>query len=303
MIPFGVSREIVQSPRQKRRAMTVGIGAICNQKTLPGAIMLGVDLRVTYTAKDVVLGKHDLTSKLFQLPYGFCAAVAGTMPFCETLISLLWAHMEELAPVSQNLQLEHIKNAATNAGDQILFSLFDKELVNELGMTRNEWIDRQSDPKLQADGRTLLAKINHDASCLIAGFIRSSPVLIRMIGKNVPEEIVSHSAIGIGAIFALQKMAVRTQGPYCSIQRTALAVSEGLRYARTKGRGYVGPPANCFVLEPGIARQFDPQSAVLRGWSRTIKRSATEVLDSEVCRTEFRQILTEVSKPATQSTS
>ncbi len=265
--------------------------------------MLGLDLRVTYTAQNVVLGKHDLTSKLFQLPFGFCGAVAGTMPHCEMLISFLWEYMEKLASVSSHLQLDHIVFAARNASEKIVLSLFDRALVNKLGMTRNEWIDRQSDSALKSDGRTLLSTINPDASCLIAGFIRSSPVLIRLVGKNSPEEIVGHSAIGIGAKFALEKLSIRTQGPYCSIQRTALAFSEGLRYARRMSDGYVGPPANCLVLEPGAARQFNPQSEILRKWSKTIKRSKTDILDSNEYWKEFRTILVDIPKYSRRPTS
>jgi hypothetical protein len=304
VIPFGAGAEYVETPRHRARGtMTVGIGSICNHRRIPGAIMLGLDMRVTYTTQNVVLGKHDLTSKLFDLPFGFSGVVAGTMPHCETLISFLCEYLKNPAISLDDLQLDHIVFAARHAGEQIVLSLFDRALVNKLGMTRNEWIDRQSDSNLKSDGRALLAKVNPDVSCLIAGFIRSGPVLIRVVGKNLPEEIVSHSAIGIGAKFALEKLSARAQGPYCSIQRTALAFSEGLRYAKRKSDGYVGPPANCLVIEPGSFRQFAPQSELLRKWSRDIKISKTEVLDSEEYWKEFCQILTVVPRFSRQATS
>lgn len=264
--------------------------------------MLGVDLRTTYKARDIVLGKHDLTSKIFGLPLGFQAVVAGTIPLCERLISFLWDGMERVGrEVSGPLQLDHIVFAARNATEQIVLSLFDNALVNQLGMTRNEWIDRQSDSTLKIEGRALLEKINPDASCLIAGFLRGSPVLIRIVGKNPPDEVVSHTAIGIGAIYALEKLAARTQGPYCSIQRTALAMSEGLRYARRKCDGFVGPPANCLILEPELIRQFNPQSKLLIEWGRTVRNSRTNSLDSEEFWKQFSQILAEAPRFSRQS--
>lgn len=281
--------------------MTVCIGAMCNNTRNPPAIMLGVDTRITYMAKERILGKHDLTSKSFQLPFGFCGIVAGTVPDCETLISYLWEYMEKLNSIVDQLQLDHIVFAARNASEQVLLSLFDRELVNKLGMTRNEWIDRQEMASLKEDGRNVLKLVKPDMACLIAGFLRGSPVLIRLVGKNKPEEIPSHTAIGIGAKFALQKLALRTQGPYCSIQRTALGFSEALRHARRQSKGLVGPPAYCLVLQPGFARQFDPKSDVLRKWSRDIKPQNTEALDSDEHWKEFCPLLSEVPRPPMRS--
>jgi hypothetical protein len=297
--------EIVESPPRPRKAMTVCIGAICEEKRNPGAIMLGVDLRITYTSQGgTIHGKHDLSSKVFSLPYGFSAVVAGTMPRCQTLISFLYDYMENLAPVSENLQLDHISFCAKRASEQVTLSIFERALVNNLGMTRLEWVERQSNIPLREDGRNLLAKINPDANCLIAGFIRSRPVLIRVMGKQVPEEITSHSAIGIGAKYALQKLAKRRQGPYCSMQRTALALSEGLRYARKMSGGFVGPPAHCLILRPEMAAvQFNPQADLLRRWSRATKAKDTDSLDSEEYRGEFSKILVEVPQLTKQSAS
>lgn len=281
--------------------MTVCIGSICNMEKIPGAIMLGLDLRITYTMNGMVLGKHDLTSKFFELPYGFSGLVAGTIPRCEFLISWLWESMSKLAPVSENLQVDHIVGAARNATNQLMLSLFDRELVNKFGMTRNEWIDRHSDAVLKLEGRELLRKINPDVSCLVAGFIRSTPVLLRLAGKNPPEEIVSHTAIGIGAKFAMEKLAIRMQGPYCSIQRTALAFSEALRFAKKKCDGYVGPPAHCFVVEPELRTQFDSQSPILREWSKAIKPKNTDKLDGDEYWDKFRPLLLPVERVSRQS--
>lgn len=281
--------------------MTVCVGALCNNKKTPSAIMLGVDTRITYTSKAVVLGKHDLTSKMFQLPFGFAGAVAGTVPLCEMLISWLWEGMEKLSAISGELQLDHIVFAARNASEQILLSLFDRALVNELGMTRNEWIDRQSDLSLKEDGRAVLKRIKPDVACLVAGFLRGNPVLIRLVGKQPPEEIPSHTAIGIGARFALQKLALRQQGPYCSIQRTGLGFSEALRHAKRKSGGYVGPPAYCVVIQPNLARQFDPKSSVLRRWSKEIKPKNSEALDDDKYWNEFSPLLEEIPRKPRQS--
>jgi hypothetical protein len=301
MTLFGAGTDYVEAPRQLRDKMTVCIGSICNMKKSPGAIMLGLDMRVTHTMNGIALLKHDLTSKLFDLPYGFIGVVAGYMPHCETLISYVWDYMEKLAAVRGDLQLDHIVFAARNASEQLLLSLFDRELVNKFGITRNEWIDRQSDAVLKMEGRVLLSKIRPDASCLVGGFLQSRPVLIRLVGKNAPDEIVGHCAIGIGAKFALQKLATRMQGPYCSIQRTALAFSEALRFAKRKSDGFVGPPAHCLVLEPALLSHFDSQSPVLREWSRTIKASMTDNLDDDECWEKFRHLLEPVPKLVRQS--
>lgn len=220
------------------------------------------------------------------------------MPHCERLISFLNDNMGKLSSLDPaDLRLDHIVNCLRNASEEVLLFFFDRELVNKLGMRRNEWIDRQSDVALKMEGQGLLQGINLDVSCLIAGFLSGQPMLLRSVGKNVVEEIVSHAAVGIGAQFALQKLASRTQGPYCSIQRTALGFSEALRYAKRMSRGLVGHPAFCAVLEPGgLVSQFDSQSGVLRNWSKVIKASRTDLLDSDKYWEEFRPLLEPVSK-------
>jgi hypothetical protein len=277
--------------------MTLCIGGLCNQKRKLGGIVLGLDMRMTYEAQDKVVAKHDLTSKLFQLPFGFAGAVAGTFSGCERFISFLWEYMEQVSAALAGgpLEVDHIDYAAKRAQWQVILSLFENKLVTELGLTRKEWLDRSADRILKLEGRALLKKIEPDVSCLIAGFLPKCPVLIRIAGKHPPEEIVSHSTIGFGSKFAIKKLAARQQGPYCSIQRTALAVSEALRYARTKTK-YVGPPAHCVVLEPGLARQFDPNAKLLRRWSKIIKNKDSEKLDSDEYWNEFSPLLSPISR-------
>jgi hypothetical protein len=255
-----------------------------------------LDRRATYTAGNIVQGKHDLVSKLFQLPYGFCAAVAGTLPICERFISYLWEYMEQLEQVSGPIQLDHIVGATKRAQWQIILTHFDQELVNKLGLTRNEWLDRHANATLRLEGRALLKNIKPAFACLIAGFLPRSSVLMRVVQNNVPEEIVSHSAIGSGALFAMQKLADRTQGPYCTIQRTGLGVSEALRYAKRKNSPYVGPPSHCVVLEPNEARQFDSNAELLRRWRKTIRDKKSDELDSEKYWKEFAPLLTPIPR-------
>lgn len=303
MSPFGAGVDRIEVPRWAGTDMTVCIGAICNQKRSPSAIMLGMDIRISYTRNGTVVGKHDLTSKWFQLPFGFSGAIAGTVPDCERFISYLWEYMTQACSDPSTLQLDHIVIAARNANEKIVLSMFDAALVNKLGMTRNEWIDRQSDQVLKMEGRQLLHRINPDSSCLIAGFAQGHPVLLRIVGKNPPEEIPSHSAIGIGAAFAMEKLSARTQSPYCSIQRSGLAFTEALCNARRKSGGFVGPPAHCVVLQPGIARQFDTESEVLRKWGKTVKNKDTHMLDGDEYWEEFRKILIDIPRPSKQSDS
>jgi hypothetical protein len=299
-----VTRESFEvPPRRAGRDVTVCVGCLCNQKRRLGAIVLGLDRRVTYMAGATIVGKHDLTSKLFQLPFGFAGAVAGTVPDCERFISFLWEYMEQLKDVAPPIQLDHIHHVVQHAQFQVILSQFENALVTKLGLTRQEWLDRRSDTGLRLEGRELLKKIKPDFSCLIAGFLERCPVLMRVVRNNPAEEIVSHSAIGIGARFAMEKLASRTQGPYCTIQRTALALSEALRYAKRKSRPYVGPPAYCVVLEPGEGRQFDPQSTILREWSKTIKAKNTEVLDGDEYWNQFSPILVPIPRKTKQPVS
>jgi hypothetical protein len=256
-------------------------------------------------AGSTVLGKHDLVSKLFNLPFDFQGVVAGTTPICERFISFLCEYMtQQLVAIPGALQLDHITYVSKNAQWQVILSLFEHKLVTELGLTRNEWLDRHSNSTLRLEGRILLKKVQPDFSCLIAGFLESGPVLLRIVRNNPLEEIPTHSAIGYGASFALKKLAARTQGPYCSIQRTALAISEALRYSRRKSRPYVGPPAYCVVLEPNQVRQFDPNAELLRRWSKNIKNKNTETLDSEDYWKEFLPLLSTIPRtpklPASQ---
>lgn len=271
--------------------MTVGIGCICGQKSKPGAIALGLDTRMTYIAGTAVVGKHDQTSKLFSLPFGFLGIVAGTFYQCERFISYFYDRMAETAKAVPEVQLDHAVNAMTYANHQVRLRLFENELVSKMGLTRMEWLDRKSNPKLRRAGRWLARQIVPDVYSIVAGFLRDRPVLLRVCGKDPVEEEQSHTVIGSGGDFALKKLAFRGQGPYCSIQRTALSISEALRFARRKNR-FVGPPAFGVLVLPGkIGKQFDSTATLLRNWSKSTKKAETPNLDSPEHWKEFEQIL------------
>ncbi len=51
---------------------------------------------MTYIAGTAVVGKHDQTSKLFSLPFGFLGIVAGTFYQCERFISYFYDRMAEI---------------------------------------------------------------------------------------------------------------------------------------------------------------------------------------------------------------
>src|SRR5208282_5240580 len=280
-LPRGLTWEPIQLPagnarpsRQEAGPMTVGIGCICGQKNKPGAIQIGMDVRMTQVAGNKIHAKHDLTSKLFDLPLGFWGIVAGTFPQCERFISFTadYLGIALLAvenKVIEQIELDHITKSVTNANHKMRLEMFENELVSQFGMTRNEWLDRcPKDPLLKKEGRALAGQVEPDVYAIIAGFIRSSPVLLRICGKNLVEEIVSHTAIGIpsASTSVYKRMAFRTQSPYCSIQRTALAMSESLRAARKSSRKYVGPSANVLVIQPDRLLQFAPESPLLKQW-------------------------------------
>jgi hypothetical protein len=280
----------------KRRILapiTVCIGCLCKQRERPGAIVLGFDRRMTYVSGPTVTGKHDLTSKLFVLPLSFLGVVAGSFSQCERFISFLTDYMHKLKDINP-VELEHIYKAVTDANHQIRLTMFEDELVSQLGMTRVEWLDRfPKNSKLRRFGHALANKVDPDVYCVVAGFVHSGPVLIRICGKKMAEEMASHTAIGSGAALALNRLAFRTQGPYCSIQRTALSVSEALRHSRRNK--YVGPPAHSLVLTPSSVLQFNPNAKLLRDWSKNVKKSETDKLDLDVHWKEFEALLTPVS--------
>jgi hypothetical protein len=281
------------SSRDMFRPVTVGIGCLCHQSNRPGVIALALDTRMTYVAGDAVCGTHDLTSKLFSLPLGCLGIVAGTFSQCERFVSYLWDRMTTTTQKVKEVELDHVVHAATYANHQVRLSLFENALVSNMGLTRHEWLDRiSSDPRLRRAGRWMAKRIEPDVQSIVAGFIQSRPVLLRVSGKEPVEEEPSHTVIGSGGGFALQKLAFRTQGPYASVQRTALAMSEALRFARRKD-GYVGPPAYGILLWPGgIAKQYDTTEALLRNWSRSIKKADTPSLDSQERWNEFEVLLT-----------
>jgi hypothetical protein len=248
---------------------------------------------MTYLAGNVVAGKHDQTSKLFSLPLGFLGIVAGTFSQCERFISYLWDCMDNIAQRVPEVQLDHAVNALTHANHQVRLRLFENALVSNMGLTRMEWLDRKSsDPKLRRTGRWLAREIVPDVACIVAGFLQARPALLRVCGKDPVEEEPSHTVIGSSGGFALQKLAFRGQGPYCSVQGTALAISEALRFARRKDK-FVGPPAFGVLLWPEkIGKQFDTTATLLRTWSKGTKKAETPNLDLPERWKEFETILT-----------
>jgi hypothetical protein len=89
-------------------------------------------------------------------------------------------------------------------------------------------------------------------------------------------------------------------------ERTCAArVAGGLASANAalpQRTGFSARTFSCAAFR-GIAKQFNPQSNLLRKWSRDIKNSKTDTLDTDEHWYEFKDILLPVPNTIKQSTS
>ena len=87
--------------------MTIGIGLLCQGGK---CILMGADKRGTY---EYAATSNDECGKLFDLPFGFCGAIAGTVSYAEAVISELHHRMGSLAENARSV--EFIKRELVSA--------------------------------------------------------------------------------------------------------------------------------------------------------------------------------------------
>jgi hypothetical protein len=111
--------------------MTVGIGLLCDGGK---HIWLAADMRGSYGE----VSRNDYTGKLFELPFSFCGAIAGTIGPCSDVISELHHRMEQIPPTEMGA--ERLATAIHESYRQIYTPLVKEVLWNDFKITFDQYL-------------------------------------------------------------------------------------------------------------------------------------------------------------------
>jgi hypothetical protein len=235
--------------------MTIGIGAASASGTV---VMMAADTKGSYNDprySDTLIGKqYDF------FPHHLLAAnIAGTVPVCQSVMSHLVAEMDKLVglPIVRH---DHVRNAVKEAQIKEILDRLDYELVNQMGISRSEWIalDRA---KLQFRRVQRLIKLFQlPMQLIVGGFVSGSMVMLET-QFNEPPEMKEYSAIGTGGDFAHESLAKRNQGANTSFQRTIIHVAEAMEAARSDN--FVGEPSDYVLITSRTYRRFPARDPYL----------------------------------------
>jgi hypothetical protein len=243
--------------------MTVGVGAICESGN---CIVLGSDTRASYD-RPFKLGPNDWTGKIYDLPHGFFADIAGIISKCHGISSQLAV---EFAKLQGSFKLDEVRFALNegrvyelmmNAGDQIHV---------QFGLSLKKWQELPRNAAVYRGGKAIIRMQPLEAEIIIAGFmpwkleeipIGSTPVVLLRASRKCPVEIEnSFTTIGSGGNRARKTLDRRGQNPHRSFGRTAIDVIHAMRAAHRQNKRHVGLPDDLFVIRKGEYKRF-PVSA------------------------------------------
>ena len=244
-----------------RRPMTIGIGALCERK---GCIVIASDMRLSFEGHPI--SPNEWVGKVFDLPLGLYASIAGTYSDCESIISEIAARLADLEveQAGKEIYVEHVIQKVMKSQLHILEILCQAKFQNILLLTPERWRKGPLDARLYRGGKALIRATDIEADLLIAGFLNSGPIILRIIGKRKPDEEINYAAIGTGLEYAYDDLSKRGQGPWCNLARTLLHLSFAMEAAR-QDKG-VGNPNNFLVILPQACKVFPSTSHLFAKW-------------------------------------
>jgi hypothetical protein len=239
--------------------MTVGIGLLCDRGR---HILLAADMRASYG-----VSQNDQTGKLFDLPFNFCGAIAGTIGWCDEIISELHWKMGKL-PENQ-LGAEKIREAILDSYTKIYVMLSDQELRNRLKITFDQYRhDKNLVRRVRLAADEVLQAIEVDVDLIVAGFIKAGPVqFVAHGGTSVrinPEITPGNAVIGSGSIAALNWLNYRKQNYSCGLAHSLLHLTEAKQFAEVEQT--VGPMRQIALIWPGGWKGLEGGDALVQGW-------------------------------------
>ena len=242
------------------KPMTIGIAALCERK---GCIVVASDMLLTFGAG---ISPNEYTGKVFDLPLGLYAVVAGTYSDCQSIISEIAARLRDLEveQTGKEIYIEHVIKKVMRSQFHILEIICQEKFHNILLTSIDQWHKGPLDVRLYRGGKAIIRSTDIQADLLIAGFLNSGPLILQIIGKRKPNEEVNYAGIGSGLDYAYDDLSKRGQGPWCNLPRTLLHLSLAMEAARRDQ--YVGNPNHFLVVLPNERKIFPSNSHLLNKW-------------------------------------
>lgn len=240
------------SGRQRSRLpggerMTIGIGVICHNAQ---CIIMAADRRGSYA--NPRLGSHEDIGKQFDLPFGCCANIAGTVSACNGVVSALYAHMEA---IEEPVWADKVRTAVREAQMAELSEMYDMALLNNLGMRLSEWRAAwPADSRIRRAGGAVFRITPFEVELIVGGFVGGGPLLITAMGKEPTEVSQNLAVVGSGWEEALDVLNKRKQSPFTSVMSSVVHICEAMEAA--KAQPTVGEQANYVVLTPKQVRRL-----------------------------------------------
>lgn len=255
--------------------MTVGIGTICHGGSL---ILMAADTKGTYVNQS--LGPNEYVGKQYDLPMNFEVNIAGAVNLCNSVVAFLHEKMKSLQEMPK-IYHDHIRLAIRDAQIAEIDFLMDYALMNELGMTRLEWMNAwPKNPRLRRAGRAVFKMIRFQLELTVAGFLNDHHVLLTAIGRNPAETEIRFSVIGTGWKAAQQQLDRRGQNPWTGISRTIVHATEALALAKSESPDSVGDPADyCIISRRGHTYRLPEEFA--KQFTARFSGLETEPLDHD----------------------
>lgn len=265
--------------------MTVGIAAICESGF---CILMASDSLATYTPKRIKPNQE--VGKQFQLPCGFTASIAGHFNHCEGVVAGLTTEMESLEhnPI---IYLDHIRAAMCRAQAGELQYRFSNKLLNELGMTLEQWQkESTTNPRLRKTGRAIIKLTPIVVELIVGGFSGGHPILLSVVDKNPVEIVTGHETIGSGGEYALSHLNSRNQNTFMSFQRSVLHIAEALDAAKLDP--HVGEPSDWVVLQAnGTIFRLPANHEVIQDLKKQYSGDSAGLDEDDGARERLRKIL------------
>ncbi|HVA02013.1 MAG TPA: hypothetical protein VMV34_10185 [Terriglobia bacterium] len=243
--------------------MTIGISLLCESGN---TLLLGADARASYAGTQPLPRPHDDMCKIFTLPLGFQAVIAGYFDACEAVIASL---TEAFRRVKQELQgkevgLDHLRFAVTEAEAHEWQIILDREFQKHLGIRHRDWTTGPLDTRLVRAGKRIVQQTNFPVHLIITGFTSYEPIIFTVSGLDTISFPQKFAVIGSGFTLATNALNQRQQYEHMTFQRSVFHLIEALEAARQEPQGTVGPPRDIVVIERGAYRSLPVQDPVVR---------------------------------------
>jgi len=243
---------------------------------------MGADKRGTY---DPIATANDECGKLFKLPFGFCGAIAGTIGYCEPVISELGHRMDGLKENERSV--EYIEREMKAALHHIHLGLVGTALMQECAITISQyWHDEKIVSEVRERAQETIRDTHLPVQLIVGGFHQDTSILLWSNELQVWEEVSPGNAvIGSGVIHALNWLGYRRQNIEVSAQRSFMHLVEAKEFSELQKT--VGPVAQYVMLTKQGMEPLEGQSDLLKRWWGAYGLQPSDRLDSAEERAAF----------------